>query len=189
MGKKRWLTRDIVVETAVQLVNEAADPHAVTLTAVAKALNVRLPSLYNHIAHADDLQEALALYAVEKLLHTLRTTAVGHVGTDALRHMAHTYRHFAHANPGLYPLILRAPATNESDLAARSEELLQLLLLVLASCGLQGEEALHMVRGFRAVLHGFVSLEQRGGYEMPLARDESFTRLVEAYLRGALSAP
>ena len=70
-----------------------------------------------------------------------------------------------------------------------SQDLVQTLLLVLASCGLQGDDALHMVRGFRAVLHGFVMLETAGGFGLPLDREESFARLVGAYVQGALPAP
>lgn len=187
MGKKRWLTREIVVETAVGLVDEAGDSSAVTLTAVAQALDVRVPSLYNHVANLDDLQRGLAVYGLQKLLRTLRDTAVGQVGVPALTSMAHAYRQFAHAHPGIYPLTLRAPAPDDDDLQTLSQDLVQTLLLVLASCGQQGDEALHVVRGFRAMLHGFVMLETAGGFGLPLDTEESFARLIDAYVRGAIS--
>jgi hypothetical protein len=56
------------------------------------------------------------------------------------------------------------------------------LLLLTASSGLQGDEALHAIRGLRAILHGFVSLETAGGFKMALDQEESFRRLVSAYL-------
>ena len=52
----------------------------------------------------------------------------------------------------------------------------------MASLSLHGEEALHAIRGFRSVLHGFVALEAAGGFKMDLDRNESFDYLVDAYL-------
>jgi hypothetical protein len=69
-------------------------------------------------------------------------------------------------------------------LAALAQELLQMLLLVMASLGLRGNDAFHAIRGLRAILHGFTSLEAAGGYKMPLDQEESFHRLVNTYLDG-----
>jgi hypothetical protein len=91
-------------------------------------------------------------------------------------------RHFAHNHPGLYPLTIRAPEPDEEALISLSQELLQMLLLLMASLGQQGDEALHAIRGLRAILHGFVSLDTAGGFKMALDQEESFRRLLEAYL-------
>jgi hypothetical protein len=59
-----------------------------------------------------------------------------------------------------------------------------MLLLVMASMGVQGDDAIHAIRGLRAILHGFCSLEAAEGYKMSLDREESFHRLVNTYLDG-----
>jgi hypothetical protein len=46
------------------------------------------------------------------------------------------------------------------------------------------EAALHAIRGLRSVLHGFASLEQKGGFGLPLDLDVSFRLLVDAFLTG-----
>lgn len=56
-------------------------------------------------------------------------------------------------------------------------------LAVLAAYHLPTEDALHAVRGLRAIVHGFVALEAAGGFGLPLDLDESFCRLVDAYVR------
>ena len=184
MVKRRRLNQEAVVAKAVSLADEAGAPDAVTMTALAEALHVRPPSLYNHVQGLDGLRQDMALYAVRALIRRLRVATTGRVGREALWAMARAYRDFAHEHPGLYPFVTRAPDPDEEVLAERAQELLQLLLLVLASMGLEGEKALHAVRGFRALLHGFVSLERGGGYKMALDREESFRRLVNAYLDG-----
>lgn len=184
MGKRRWLNREVVVETAVRLANEAGSAEAVSLTALAGALDVRVPSLYNHVANLEDLQRGMALWASRRLLEALQEAAAGLIGREALLAMAKAYRRFAQENRGVYLLTVRAPGPEEKELGETAQTLLQLLLLVFASYGLAGEEALHAVRGLRAVLHGFVALEAAEGFKMELDLEESFRRAVVIYLDG-----
>ena len=187
MVKRRRLNREKVVERAAALANAAGAADEVTLTALAAALDIRVPSLYNHIDGLEDLQHALAVYGVQQLGGRLRAAASGKVGRAALLAIAAAYRRFAQEQPGVYPLTIRAPAPDDEALTAPAQELLQMLLLVLASFGLQGAAALHAVRGLRSLLHGFVALEAAEGFKMPLDRDESFSRVVNTYLDGLAS--
>jgi len=184
MVKRRWLNRELVIARAVALADAAGSLDAVTLTALAQALEIRPPSLYNHVSSLEDLRAGMAAYAVRQLIADLRQAASGLVGAAAVMAMADAYRHFARTHPGVYPLTIRAPEPEETELVALAQELVQLLLLVMASLGLQGEEAIHAIRGLRAILHGFTSLEAADGYKMALDRDESFRRLIAAYLDG-----
>lgn len=184
MVKRRWLSREIVVEKAVEMADAAGTAEAVTLTALAASLDVRVPSLYNHVASLEDLYQAMAVYGTRRLIARLRAASAGLAGREALLSMADAYRRFAHEHPGIYPLTIRAPDPAEEALTALAQELLQMLLLVLASAGFQGEEALHAVRGFRALLHGFVALESAEGFKMSLDRQQSFHHLLTTYLDG-----
>ncbi|MCB9098949.1 MAG: WHG domain-containing protein [Anaerolineales bacterium] len=184
MAKTRQLTPEVVIETAARLANELRDASRITLTDLAAELNIRVPSLYNHVKGLDGLRRDLTVWGLQQLLAATRQAVLGQVGRDALLAVAHAYRAFAHAQPGVYSLVLKAPPPEDAQLTALSNELLLILQLVLASYNLQGEAALHAIRGFRSVLHGFVSLETGGAFELLLDRDESFNRLVEIYLDG-----
>jgi AcrR family transcriptional regulator len=184
MAKRRRLNREIVVETAVTMANEAGSYEAVTLVALAKALKIRMPSLYNHIDSLDDLRQAMAVYGLTRLIYTMKEAAVGLVGEAALLVMADAYRQFAHNHPGIYPLTVSAPEADDPALAALGQELSQTLLLVLASFGLSGDSARHAMRGYRALLHGFTALEAAGGFRHPLSRAESFHNLLTTFLAG-----
>jgi AcrR family transcriptional regulator len=188
MVKQRRLDRESVIEKAAEMVDAAGSVQGVTLTALAAALDIRVPSLYNHIAGLDDLHHALAGYAVQQLIVRLRVATAGQVGRAALLSVAAAYRRFAHERPGIYPLTLRAPAPDDDTLIPLAQELLQMLLLVLASLGIQGEDAIHAVRGLRALLHGFTTLEAAEGFKMDLDLNESFRRLITAYLDGLTPA-
>jgi len=182
MPKRRRLNRETVVQQAAAMADEAGAVSAVRLSALARALQVQPPSLYNHVDGLEDLHYGLAVYAARQLLSELRQASHGLVGREALMTIAVAYRRFAHSHPGLYPLTIRAPEPDQKELVELSQELLQMLLLLMASQGLRGEDALHAIRGLRAILHGFVSLETAGGFKMALDQEESFRRLVGTYL-------
>jgi len=51
---------------------------------------------------------------------------------------------------------------------------------VLAGYGLTGDDAIDATRAMRSALHGFVSLEQAGGFGLPVDIDHSYSQLVLA---------
>ncbi|HMR64484.1 MAG TPA: TetR-like C-terminal domain-containing protein, partial [Anaerolineae bacterium] len=132
----------------------------------------------------DGLLHDLTLWGLQKLLANIRQAVRGKVGREALLAVAQAYRDFAHTQPGIYPLTLHAHDPQDAEWTALSNELIGTLQLILASYGFSGEAALHAIRGWRSLLHGFVSLEMAGGFGLPLERDESFGLLLEIYLDG-----
>lgn len=181
---RRRLNRERVIAAAAELADAAGDVSAVALVDVARALGVKSPSLYNHVSGLDDLRAGMAVHALEALVADLRQASFGKVGRDALVALATAYRRFALAHPGTYPLVVRAPDPAETRLTALSQELVQYLQLILASMGVQGDRAIHAIRGLRALLHGFVLLETAEGFKLPYDRDDSFEQLVATFLDG-----
>lgn len=188
MSKHR-LNRERVIATAVKLANEQRHYESVTLVALAKELDVRMPSLYNHISSLDDLRQGMAIYGLKILSQQMRTAAMGLIGAAALIAMADAYHEFAHVYPGIYSLAVCAPEADEQTVVDLAQDFIQMLLLVFASLGLEGEAAQHAMRGYRAVLHGFLALEAAGGYRLPLSKDESFRSLIQTYLAGLTALP
>ena len=166
------------------MANETGNYEAVTLMALAKTVDVRMPSLYNHINSLDDLHQAMAVYGFRELLRRLREASFGLVGQAALLSMADAYRQFAYEFSGIYPLTIHAPQTEEPALLQMGQEFVQLLLLLFASLGLEGEDAQHAMRGYRALLHGFSALDASGGYRLALNKDDSFHELLSTFLAG-----
>lgn len=184
MVKRRTVTQEKVIETAVALANEVGDAHAITLKQVADALDIKVPSLYNHVKGAAGLLAALRHEGQRLLLRQLRDGAFGLSGEAALTAVAHSYRQFAHQNRGIYMITQQAPAKDDAIAQQNATEMIQLFSLLLASYNLEGDGLIHAIRGYRALLHGFVSLEMAQGFGLPLDVDESFATLVETYLAG-----
>ena len=172
-----------VVEEALRIA-DADGLGEVTLARVAAALDVRPPSLYNHVDGRDGLLRLLALRSLSELTDVLRDAAVGRAREDAMRAIAHAYRGYARRHPGGYAAIQRAPATGDAEQAAAAARVLDVLLAVLAGWGLEGELAVHHIRVIRSALHGFVTLEAEAGFGLPLDLDQSFELLIATLLAG-----
>ncbi len=183
------LNRTVVVEAAGALADERG-LEDLSLADLAGRLGVRKPSLYNHVAGVGDLKRELALVGLRELGRGLSRAAVGKAGEEGLFALARAYRRFVEERPGLYEATVRSYRLSDPDdpeLAAAETEALGPVLAVLASCGVRGEhEAVHAARGLRSVAHGFATLEQAGGFGMSLDPDESFRRLVRAFVDGLL---
>ena len=177
------LSTAAVVGAAAELA-DAEGLEALTLARLAGSVGVRTPSLYNHVAGLDDVRRRVALVGLRELGDAMRDATVGRAGDDALTAMAHAYRAYAHAHPGRYAAMQRAPAAGDDELATPAARAVDVLLAVLRGYGLEGDDAIHAARAVRSALHGFVALESGGGFGIPVALDESFDRMVAALARG-----
>lgn len=183
MKRERTLDRAAVVAAAAELIDTHGGEQ-LTLARLAEQLNIRTPSLYNHVAGLDGLRRELALHGMRQLAQGLGRAAMGKAGNDAVFAVAHAYRAFAKAHPGIYNLTLRAVGPDEPELQAAGEDVVAVVVATLAGYRLHGDDAVHAVRALRSLVHGFVTLEMAGGFGLPLDLDESFQRLVCIFVAG-----
>jgi AcrR family transcriptional regulator len=153
---------------------------AVTLSRVAKAIGVRPPSLYNHIDGRDGLMRLLAIESVSELAVAITGAAVGRSREDALRAVAVAYRAYALDHPGRYAATVRAPAADDAMAQDAALSAVTPMVAILAGWGIEGPDAVHLVRVIRSAMHGFVSIEMGGGFGLPLDLDHSFDLLVDS---------
>ncbi|MEK5280122.1 MULTISPECIES: TetR/AcrR family transcriptional regulator [Paenibacillus] len=183
MSPRAGLDRHTLVIRAAEIADDEGI-EAVTLAALAGKLGVRSPSLYNHINGLQDLRIGLAIYGLELLFTSMSNAAEGLNGDAAVHAMGRAYVDFARSRPGLYETTLRAPEQENTELEAAGEHILQFIIQVMKSYQLGEEGELHAVRGLRSILHGFASLEQKGGFGMALDTNESLTRLISTFITG-----
>lgn len=182
MTRRAGLDPQMVVQAAADMVDRDGID-ALTLAALAAHFKVAVPSLYNHVGGLPGLQQQLAILGKRQLAHQLGQAVMGKSGGDAVMAMANAYRAYVKAHPGLYSCTLRASQDNEPESRLADEEAVGIALKVLAHYNLHDEMAIHMVRGFRSLVHGFASLEMGGGFGMPLSLDESFRLLIQGYIK------
>jgi AcrR family transcriptional regulator len=173
------LNRERVVAEAAAVADEVGLDR-LTLAAVAERFGVALPSLYKHVDGLDGLRRDLAVLGVRELTRALSKATVGRSGGDALRALADAYRAYAHAHPGRYAASVRAPDPDDVEHTAASAELLDIAFAVLAGYGVTGDDAVDAIRGLRAAMHGYVTLESASGFKMAQDVDVSYQRLIDA---------
>ncbi len=173
-----------VVVAAACLIADSEGLEAVSLARLAKALNVKAPSLYNHVAGLADIRRELALSGLRIAQAVMSKAAVGKSGEEALVAIGLAYRNFGVMHPGLHAASIIAPTHDDKQHQMAGQAILDIVMAVLAGFGLKGDDGLHAIRGLRAIIHGFVSLEIAGGFGLPLDIEESLKRLLTAFARG-----
>jgi AcrR family transcriptional regulator len=188
MGRKKHIRLDkrAVLQAAVDLVN-AEGIASLTLSRLAEELGIRSPSLYNHVDGLPGLQRELAVINARLIADRLGEAAIGKSGAELFMSTAQAFRNYVKEYPGLYMSSLRASGTQpvpDENLIREEERSLKIGLAVMASLDLRDEDAIHALRAFRSMVHGFATLEVAGGFGLPQDCDESFRRFVEALMTG-----
>ncbi|WP_335872320.1 TetR/AcrR family transcriptional regulator [Bacillus sp. 2205SS5-2] len=183
MSPRIGLEWQTILLHAIEIVDQNGF-EAITLSSLAKKLNIRSPSLYNHFDGLKGLREELSLYGMNLLFEELSQAVKGYSKDEAVHALGKAYIAFSRKHPGLYEATIQAPdSQNKAGLIA-ANLIVQLVTNVLEDLELREEQTLHMVRGLRSLLHGFASLEQKGAFGLPLELDDSFQLLIEMFLVG-----
>jgi hypothetical protein len=171
------LTPGVVVAQAAVLADDIG-LERLTLAEVAKLLSVRLPS---HIDRMEGLRRDLSLLALRELGQRLGAAASGKSGRDALHATADAYRSYALQFPGRYAATLKASPTDDVEYQDAAAAVLHVVASVVNGYGLEGDEAIHAIRGLRATLHGWADLEKSGAFEMPQDLEVGYRQLIDRF--------
>lgn len=183
MSRRIKIDLSIILEKATQLIDEHGLDQ-LSLGVLAEELQIRPPSLYNHVNGLNELKQKLAIYGTKKLYESLLQAAVGRSEDEAIRSVGWAYLQFVRDHPGLYQATFHFIDREDKELQDAQQSIVRLALLVLQAYKLEEEKAIHMVRGLRSILHGFASIEQTGGFGMPIETDKSFSILINTFING-----
>ncbi len=159
------LSRDSIVNAALTFLDrEGWD--ALTINALANQLGTKGPSLYNHVQSLDDLRRTVRMRVVGDIIDMLNTVGQGRTRDDAVTAMASAYRSYAHHHPGRYSAFTRMPlGGDDPEFTEATRAAAAPVINVLASYGLDGENAFYAALEFWSAMHGFVLLEMTGAMQ------------------------
>jgi AcrR family transcriptional regulator len=180
------LSRDSIVNAALTFLDrEGWD--ALTINALATQLGTKGPSLYNHVQSLDDLRRTVRMRVVGDIIAMLNTVGQGRTRDDAVTAMASAYRSYAHHHPGRYSAFTRMPlGGDDPEFTEATRAAAAPVISVLASYGLDGDEAFHAALEFWSAMHGFVLLEMTGAMN-GIDTDVVFTDMVMRLASGMQS--
>lgn len=182
--RRARLDRQQVLRAACELADrDGLD--ATTLSALARELGIRTPSLYRHVESLAALVEGIATIALDELRAAMADAAAGRSGPEAVRAGAHAYRAYAQRHPGRYAATtaFAVRAGHDAFLHAATA-LVEILRATLRHWNLDDDRQVDAIRGLRAALHGFVEIERTGGFGMDRSPDASFDVLVTTIIAG-----
>src|SRR6201998_2715939 len=156
------LSREGIVDGALNFLDrEGWD--SLTINALATQLGTKGPSLYNHVDSLEDLRRAVRIRVIDDIITMLNRVGEGRARDDAVLVMAGAYRSYAHHHPGRYSAFTRMPlGGDDPEYTAATRAAAEPVIAVLASYGLDGEDAFYAALEFWAAMHGFVLLEMTG---------------------------
>jgi AcrR family transcriptional regulator len=172
------LSRDSIVNAALTFLDrEGWD--ALTINALATQLGTKGPSLYNHVDSLEDLRRTVRMRVIGDILEMLTTVGQGRERDDAVMAMASAYRSYAHHHPGRYSAFTRMPLDGDDpEFTQATRAAAGPVIAVLASYGLDGENAFYAALEFWSAMHGFVLLEMTGVMNGIVDTDTVFSDMV-----------
>lgn len=152
----------------------------VTLSELARRFDVKVASLYSHVASSHDLRTRIAQIALVEIADLAAAALAGRSGHAALLALGDTYRDYAREHPGRYAST-RYPLDPEAVTASAGSRHADLMRAVLGEYALDRTDETHAVRLLGSVFHGFVTLELAGAFaHSEPASQQSWLRALDA---------
>ena len=175
-GSLMKTTKADVIQTAADIADKNGLSN-VSLKVVAESLNIRTPSLYNHIDSLESLLREIAHNGMKTMNERMLQAAIGKIGDDAVKSVGITYLDYMIEHPGIYETIQWATWHGTEETGKIFDNYLSLLKTLALSCNFNPtyiDEILNLLTG---VLHGYTTLQLRYALSRP---DEVRTALSTA---------
>ncbi len=173
------LTTERVVLAGAELADSAGFDQ-VTLSEVARRFDVKVASLYSHVASSNDLRTRIAQLALAEIADRGAQELAGRSGRDALIALGDIYRDYAREHPGRYAAT-RYPLDSDAAAASAGIRHAEMMRAVLRGYALEERDQTHAVRLLGSVFHGFVALELAGAFaHSEPAPQDSWQRALDA---------
>ncbi|MCW7493673.1 WHG domain-containing protein [Leptospira sp. 2 VSF19] len=178
------ITREFVLDLAWDLIMELGFAEF-RLSVLAENLGIRTPSLYNHIRDLEDVRREMKRRSLQILGDRLSSINLNPTqGKERIFDFLNVYRSFAKSHPHMYPLTIES-AESDLELKPLGDRILFLCMEVFGFQSLD-ESAVHRIRILRSLLHGFIVLEEAGGFGRKESIEDSFKKITESLESGRL---
>lgn len=182
------LTQEKIVEAAITLIEKTSIADF-SMHALAKNLNIKTSSLYNHFDNMDSVM-VMICSNILKMQRDIEMEAIkGKSKESAIFALANAYRKFAREHTNLYHFSIKISPLYGEKFNDISVYTIEPFMAILNNYSLQEYQKYHWQRILRGIIHGFVSQECDGFFcHLPVSVDESFEMAIKCYVDGLSQA-
>lgn len=177
------ITKTDVIQTASDIADKNGLSN-VSLKVVAENLNIRPPSLYNHIDNLESLLREVAHNGMKAMNERMIQAALGKIGEAAIKNVGIEYLNYMIEHPGIYETIQWATWHDTEETGKIFDNYLSLLKTLALSCNFNTiniDEILNLLTG---VLHGYTTLQLRYAFTKPDEVRKALSTALDTVLAG-----
>jgi hypothetical protein len=183
---KNNISDELVIETSAKLSNKVGLEN-LSLKMIAEELNIKSPSLYNHISSLDNIKERLMIYGWKQIENKMIYSSVGVSGYEALKNMCYAFYDYATNNKGIFTAMLWYNKYENEEKKNTTTRLFDMLFKVMNSLNIRDDNINHIIRTLRSFLEGFSLLVNNNAFGNPISIKKSFDLSLEIIMNGIKS--
>lgn len=185
---RKGLNKEIIIDAAVELIEDQGN-RAFSLNELARKLEIKPASMYNHIENMESLTGEVG-YRIAGMIKQAELEAIADKhGDGALFALCDAYRAFAQKHIDLYKVIMGMQKDKNACTEAACGEMIEPILQVLSDYSITESDKMHWQRILRAMMHGFITHEYAGGFQhFPVEENETYRKAIEAVILGLRTA-
>lgn len=181
---RKGLTKELIVDAAVRLIEERGN-QAFSLNELARHLEIKPASLYNHIQNIAELNDEIESRIARMLRRAELAAIQDKSGDSAIYALCNAYRTFANEHMELYKVNIGRQVVKNDFEKVEKGEIIDPIFKVLADFQLTEDVQMHWHRILRATLHGFITQEFASRFRgFPVDHDKTYQMAVETIILG-----
>lgn len=181
---RKGLNKETVIDAAIELIRDKGN-QAFSINELARWLEIKPASLYNHIQSIDELINEVGS-RIAAMLRSAESDAIEEKNRDeALLALCNAYRAFAMKNAELYQINMGRQFVGHDFEKAKKGEIVDPIMKILSEYDLDDSQKMHWHRILRAMLHGYALQEFAGRFHgFPVESDQTFQKAIHTVILG-----
>ena len=181
--QKNIINYDLILETSAKLANKNGLDN-LTLKMIASELQIKSPSLYNHVSSLEEIKQDLMLYGWKQMEEKIIDSTIGVSGYDALKNMCYAFYDYATNNKGIFTAMQWYNKFENEEKNNATKKLFTIIFKILQPLNISDDNINHIIRTLRSFLEGYSLLVNNNAFGNQISIKESFDISLEIIING-----
>lgn len=180
---KNNISEEVIIETSALLANEIGLEN-LSLKLIAEKLNIKSPSLYNHVLNLEDIKTKLMIYGWKQMEEKMIDSIIGLTGYEALKSMGYVFYNYAITNKGIFCSMLWYNKYEDDEKNKATTRMFDMIFRILKPMHISDDNINHIIRTLRSFLEGYCLLVNNNAFGNPASIKESFELSLNIIISG-----